>query len=95
MCYSVFLYHPLVIKALEPYVARLNVPVWPVWADFAIAFAILLPAILLFSALLYALAEKPFMIMARNVARERAHSREEKSALELPAASRLSSEPVS
>jgi peptidoglycan/LPS O-acetylase OafA/YrhL len=95
MCYSIFLYHPLVIQALEPYVARLNVPAWPVWANFAIAFAILLPAILLFSAVLYALAEKPFMIMARNLVRERARRRAEQAAVEFPAGSPMSSEPVS
>jgi peptidoglycan/LPS O-acetylase OafA/YrhL len=95
MCYSIFLYHPMVIKAFEPYVARLNVPAWPVWADFAAQFVILLPPILLFSAALYAIAEKPFMIMARNLTRQRARTQEEKSAGERPAASRLSSEPVS
>lgn len=72
MCYTIFLYHPLVIQCFEPAVARLNVPAWPVWADFAAQFAILLPAILLVSAALYAIAERPFMIMSRDLAiRER------------------------
>lgn len=67
MCYSIFLYHPLVIGWLEPFVARLNVRAWPVWADFAVQFAALFPPILLFSAVLYAVAERPFMILSHKL----------------------------
>jgi peptidoglycan/LPS O-acetylase OafA/YrhL len=69
MCYSIFLYHPLVIQTLEPFAARLDVPTWPVWAGFVTQFAVLFLPILIFSAVLYVLAEKPFMVMSRDLAR--------------------------
>jgi peptidoglycan/LPS O-acetylase OafA/YrhL len=95
MCYSIFLYHPLVIQLAEPYMKRLNVPAWPVWADFAVLFAVLFVPILIFSAVLYALAERPFMSMSRKLAlRERARAQDAKTTDQPGMVNRLSSESI-
>ena len=80
MCYTVFLYHELVIRALEPYGAPLSPASWPLWADFAVQAAILMPAIFAFSVVLFLIAEKPFMVLSRDLARKQRLRAEETSA---------------
>lgn len=62
MCYTIYLYHYLVISALlRP---LLQLPFWgefPLWLELAAASLVLLPAVLLFSAVMFVLIEKPCM----------------------------------
>ncbi len=71
MCYTIYLYHELVIRMLLPYTLPLSRGAFPLWAAFAVQTAILVPAVLVFSVPLFLLAEKPFMRLSRDLSLRR------------------------
>jgi peptidoglycan/LPS O-acetylase OafA/YrhL len=60
MCYTTYLYHEYVISALGPHAMRFQ-PTRALWVNYAIAWAILMPALLVVASLLFLAFEKPFM----------------------------------
>jgi peptidoglycan/LPS O-acetylase OafA/YrhL len=70
MCYSIYLYHLLIIQILEPHTRWLSLSAYPLWLAFAIQCALLLPPIFAISAALYLVTERPFMELSRKVSRQ-------------------------
>ena len=68
MCYSIYLYHELLIRILLPYdFAAVRPAPWPLWAALAVQTAVLVPAVLVACVPLFLIAEKPFMILSRDL----------------------------
>ncbi|MFO1429877.1 MAG: acyltransferase [Candidatus Competibacteraceae bacterium] len=67
MCYTIYLDHFMVIDLIAPWTMQLASPERALWQDFMIPCLLMIPAILLSSALLFVLVEKPFMILSRAV----------------------------
>jgi peptidoglycan/LPS O-acetylase OafA/YrhL len=59
MCYTIYLYHLLVISMLYRVTIHLQTNI--LWFDLLVQFLVMLPVILLISAVLFALFERPFM----------------------------------
>lgn len=69
MCYTIYLYHFMIINLLAPWTMRWASPERPILWDFLIQCALLVPPILLASAILFIGIEKPFMNLSRAVGR--------------------------
>ena len=67
--YTLYLYHMLIFQTLAPHTLALLDSTRPLVWDMAIQSALLLPAALLVSALLFLLIEKPFMRLSRSLNR--------------------------
>jgi peptidoglycan/LPS O-acetylase OafA/YrhL len=61
MCYTIYLYHFLIIDQLGPHIYPLISLSRPFWMDFGIQFGLWIGAILSICALLFACIERPFM----------------------------------
>jgi peptidoglycan/LPS O-acetylase OafA/YrhL len=59
MCYTVYLYHTLVISAM--YRVTVHLHTHTIWLDLLVQFLVTVPVVLLISAGLFALFERPFM----------------------------------
>jgi peptidoglycan/LPS O-acetylase OafA/YrhL len=69
MCYSIYLYHTVVILLVGRWTLPLARPTRLPGVDILIQSALLVPAILVASAVLFLLVEKPFMDLSRTVSR--------------------------
>jgi peptidoglycan/LPS O-acetylase OafA/YrhL len=72
MCYSIYLYHYLVIKLLTPLSARLMDPAHPLALDLLLQLVVLSLPVLIVSAGFYLAVEKPCMRMSRWIGPHRA-----------------------
>jgi peptidoglycan/LPS O-acetylase OafA/YrhL len=61
MCYTIYLYHFLIIDQLSPHTQSLISLRWSLWLDFGIQFGLFLLAILPICVVLFVCIEKPFM----------------------------------
>jgi peptidoglycan/LPS O-acetylase OafA/YrhL len=61
MCYTIYLYHSLLINILAPQVIRLSSPGRPFKLDFLLFAAVLTAPVLAICAVLFVVAERPFM----------------------------------
>jgi peptidoglycan/LPS O-acetylase OafA/YrhL len=61
MCYTIYLYHVVIISVFKPLMHAAAMPNGPLWVDLAIQVAVFAPLILLICSLLFAFTEKPFM----------------------------------
>lgn len=66
MCYTLYLYHFLIISAVGRIVLPLLSPAHPLWLDLLIAGVVVVPAILLVGTMLFLTTEKPFMRWRRE-----------------------------
>jgi peptidoglycan/LPS O-acetylase OafA/YrhL len=69
MCYTIYLYHFLIVHQLIPFTVRLFPPVHPLPLDTAVQFALLLPPIVAVCGALYLFTERPFIVLSHEVAR--------------------------
>lgn len=67
MCYTIYLYHFLVIELLAPYTMSLSSPDVPLPIDFLVQCIALIPVIVLVSTGLFLAIEKPFMRLSRVI----------------------------
>jgi peptidoglycan/LPS O-acetylase OafA/YrhL len=67
MCYSIYLYHYLIINLLTPLSARLINPAHPIGLDLLLQAVVLIPPILILSAGFYVGVEKPCMQISRRI----------------------------
>ena len=67
MCYTIYLYHVLVIGRLTRRLARFSVPSRPLWLEFLVYSGVHGAAILVVCACLFVYTEKPFMKAWRGV----------------------------
>jgi peptidoglycan/LPS O-acetylase OafA/YrhL len=67
MCYTIYLYHFLIIDLLAPHTMSLSSPDVPLPIDFLLQCATLIPVILLVSTGLFLAIEKPFMQLSRVI----------------------------
>lgn len=71
MSYTVYLYHFFIVHRLIPYTVRLFPPVHALWWDSAVQYVVVLVPVLAISAVLFLVAEKPFMILSQKLTRRR------------------------
>jgi peptidoglycan/LPS O-acetylase OafA/YrhL len=64
MCYTIYLYHKAILAGLGEWTWSLHCPSWPFWANYLCQLAALSLPILVLSAILFALFERPFMRIA-------------------------------
>ncbi len=64
MCYTIYLYHFFVIQQVMPWAVRVLPPVHSLWLDSAVMMVVMLPPVLLVSAVLYLAAERPFVVLS-------------------------------
>lgn len=76
MCYTIYLYHFLMLDLLAPYTMQLSRPDIPLPLDLLLQCILLLPPILLLSAGLFLSVEKPFMRLSRMLARRLSEPRQ-------------------
>ncbi|MGE0449263.1 MAG: acyltransferase family protein [Vicinamibacterales bacterium] len=69
MCYTIYLYHFLIIELLAPWTMTLSSRAVPLSMDLFIQCVLLVPPVVLVSTLLYVVIEKPFMVLSRVVSR--------------------------
>jgi peptidoglycan/LPS O-acetylase OafA/YrhL len=69
MCYSAYLYHFFVINLLMPPMVRHIASTHPLWLDVALRTVLILPPILLVSAGMYLLTERPFIVLSHTLTR--------------------------
>jgi peptidoglycan/LPS O-acetylase OafA/YrhL len=67
--YTIYLYHFFIVRALMPYTLRLVPPVHALWLDTAVQIVIMLFPVLAISAVLYLLAERPFIVLSHEMTR--------------------------
>ncbi len=75
MCYTIYLYHSFVVQRLLPVTVAMVPGGHGLLFDSALQFVLMLPPVLVVSAVLYLVAERPFMILSHEVARRRRASR--------------------
>lgn len=80
MCYTIYLYHFLIIRLLAPYTMQLADPGVPLPFDFLLQCALLLPSALLASIGLFLAVEKPFLHLSQVVGRKFARGVESEAA---------------
>jgi peptidoglycan/LPS O-acetylase OafA/YrhL len=69
MCYTIYLYHFLIVRQLLPFTVRLIPPVHRLSLDTAAQFVLLLLPIVAVCGVLYLFTERPFVVLSHNVAR--------------------------
>jgi peptidoglycan/LPS O-acetylase OafA/YrhL len=69
MCYTIYLYHWFVIERSMPVALQLLGPQHALWLDAAGVTLMMLPPILLVSAVLYLLTERPFVVLSHTATR--------------------------
>ena len=69
MCYTLYLYHPMIISWASRGTMRLSSTRWPLVPDLASQCLLIYPMILVISGLLFVFAEKPFMRRGRSYRR--------------------------
>jgi peptidoglycan/LPS O-acetylase OafA/YrhL len=69
MSYTIYLYHFFIIDQLLPLTVRLFPPVHSLWWDASVQFGLMLAPVFGISALIFLIAERPFMILSRDVSR--------------------------
>jgi peptidoglycan/LPS O-acetylase OafA/YrhL len=69
MCYTIYLYHWFVIEHSMPLALKLLGPQHALWLDSAAVTLMMLPPILLVSAVLYLLTERPFVVLSHTATR--------------------------
>lgn len=67
MCYTIYLYHNLILQLIVPRTMTLASSALPVRFDFLLQVLLLSPPILVISSVLFVCAEKPFMRLSRRV----------------------------
>ena len=66
MCYTIYLYHFMIINLLVPWTIQFVSPERAVRYDLLLQCVILYPVVILVSAILFVLIEKPFMKLSRR-----------------------------
>jgi len=61
MCYTIYLYHPIIVIGLGRVTARLLASSSPLWLNAILQMVLMVPVILACSSVLFVLFEKPFM----------------------------------
>lgn len=61
MCYSLYLYHFLIISAVGRFVLPWLDPAWPLWVSLVVLAAVVVPVVLAAGAIFFLAFEKPFM----------------------------------
>jgi peptidoglycan/LPS O-acetylase OafA/YrhL len=61
MCYTIYLYHTVVISVFKWLMRAISMPAAPLWLDLAVQVAVFVPLILAICSVLFVYAEKPFM----------------------------------
>jgi len=69
MCYTIYLYHFLIVHQLMPYTVRLVPPDHRLSVDVALQFVLLLVPIVVICGALYLCTEKPFVVLSHKIAR--------------------------
>jgi peptidoglycan/LPS O-acetylase OafA/YrhL len=69
MCYTIYLYHWFVIEHSMPLALKLLGPQHALWLDAAAVTLMMLPPILLMSAVLYLVTERPFVLLSHTATR--------------------------
>jgi peptidoglycan/LPS O-acetylase OafA/YrhL len=85
MCYTIYLYHWFVIEHSMPAVIRVLGPQHALWVDSVAAMAMLLPPVLLVSAVLYLLTERPFIVLSHTATRRWRAAKMDAAPLDTPA----------
>jgi peptidoglycan/LPS O-acetylase OafA/YrhL len=68
ICYTIYLYHFFIVGRLLPFTIRLFPPVHALWFDLTVQLPLLLVPVLAISAVLYMLAERPFVVLSHTIA---------------------------
>jgi peptidoglycan/LPS O-acetylase OafA/YrhL len=68
MCYTIYLYHYFIIGRLLPFTLRMAPPVHPLFWDLLVQIVLLLVPVMIISAALYLLAERPFVVLSHSIA---------------------------
>jgi peptidoglycan/LPS O-acetylase OafA/YrhL len=61
MCYTIYLYHPIIVIGMGRLTARFLTASSPLWLNATLQMALMVPVILVCSSVLFVLFEKPFM----------------------------------
>ena len=69
MCYTIYLYHSLIVRELMPFTVRLIPPVHSLLLDTAVQFVLMLLPIVAVCGVLYLFTERPFVVLSHEVAR--------------------------
>jgi peptidoglycan/LPS O-acetylase OafA/YrhL len=64
MCYTIYLYHDFILEQCMPWTIRLLPPGHALWFDAGVQMLLMLPPVLLVSAILYLTTERPFIILS-------------------------------